>query len=65
MKANPSLLTQMNFDLLFVDTTDLMTPASEFVVTLLSKALLNTNILIMDDQFDALLLYEALSGLES
>jgi hypothetical protein len=55
----------MNFDLLFVDSTDLLTPASEFVSTLLSKALLNTNILIIDDQFDALLIYEALSGIES
>ena len=49
MKANPKLLTNMNFDILFVDSTDLITPASEYVMTILSKALLNTNILIMDD----------------
>ena len=50
----------MNFDLLFVDSSDLVTPESESAVTLLSQSLLNTNIVIMDDQFDTLMLYEAI-----
>ena len=35
VKANPSMLNYMNFDILIVDSNDLMTPASEFVVSLL------------------------------
>jgi hypothetical protein len=60
VKKDPSLLNSMNFDLLFVPSEDLITPESEASVQLLISALLNTNILVMDDQFEPLMIYEAL-----
>ena len=61
--ADQSLLSSQPFDLLFAMSTDFLDPESEESRRLFAQAVLNSNILIIDDAFEPQVVYEALTNL--
>ena len=50
--------------MLFATSADLLTPVSDDISRILGLAILNSNILVLDSQFEPLIVFEALQNLQ-
>jgi hypothetical protein len=65
IKSDASLLSVQPFDLLFATSADLLTPESDLHSQLLGQAILNSNILVLDDAFEPHIIFDALQNLQA